>query len=121
MVKPVRLDVSGDGVFLNLRPTLTTSEAAKALGVSLRTARGYVTKGLLTAVQVGRAYRIRTESVEHMLTVGTVAIREDLSRPSYMGPPIPERDVDKDRFRARLINQLMEKDAARSDYLPIIC
>jgi excisionase family DNA binding protein len=121
MVKPIRIDLSGNGTFFNFRPTLSTSEAAKALGVSLRTARTYVTTGLLSAVQVGRAYRIRTESVERLLTFGTAAVRKDGNRLECEASTLPERDMDRDRFRAQLMSRMMEADAMHTSYRPPIC
>lgn len=120
MVKPVRIDVSGDGVFLNLRPTLSTSEASTALGVSIRTVRGYVTSQLLDAVAVGRSYRIRTESVEKLLTLGTAVVRSEIGK-SPAWSAMPPQEIERDKFRARLVATMLDRDAAQAAYpMPIV-
>lgn len=116
MVKPVRIDIGGDGMFMNLRPTLSTAEAAKALGVTCRVARGYVTQELLVAVQVGRAYRVRTESVERLLTLGTAKVRAELAASPEGSGLIPSRDDSRERFRARLVKQMLDRDAEQAAY-----
>lgn len=119
--KLVRIDTSGDGRFLNLRPTLSTSEAATALGVSRRVVRSYVNRRLIQAVIVGRSFRINTRSVEHLLTVGSAAVQADVSRPAGVASSLPLPDSSRDQFRARLVTELVDRDMAQSVYnMPIV-
>lgn len=70
---------SGDGPQAKLHGLLphdrlvTAAEVATALGLSTRTILRHIKAGLLPAVRVGKAIRIRTEDVVVLLTDASVA------------------------------------------------
>ncbi len=119
-VQSVRIDVSGDGKFLNLRPTLSVRDASVALGVSRRVVCDYIAEKLIDAVLVGRSYRVRTASVEKLLTLGTAAVRAEIGKPPEWSA-MPPRNVERDKFRARLVAQMLDRDAEQTAYrVPIV-
>jgi|SRR6516225_1528044 len=71
---------------------LTVPEVAKRFQVTAQTIRNWIDHGVLPAVRVGRAYRIRSEDVDALLErasadSSSLATRRDLWAPTTTGLP----------------------------------
>lgn len=79
---------------------LTSVEVAEELQVTAQTIRNWIESGALPAAKIGRAYRVRREDVEELLSraradSASLATRRDLWAPHTLGLPHRRRDGER--------------------------
>ena len=80
-------------------PLLTVEQVAEEFQVTTQTIRNWIDGGALSAVKIGRSFRIRREDVDRMLAraqaeSGSIATRRDLWAPDTLGLPHRRRDAE---------------------------
>ena len=95
-------------------PLLTVEQVAEEFQVTTQTIRNWIDGGALSAVKIGRSFRIRREDVDRMLAraqaeSGSIATRRDLWAPDTLGLPHRRRDAE---------HAASVWDAASGDALP---
>jgi excisionase family DNA binding protein len=81
-------------------PLLTVNQVAEEFQVTTQTIRNWIDGGALSAVKIGRSFRVRREDVDRMLAraqaqSGSLATRRDLWVPETLGLPHRRRDAER--------------------------
>ena len=74
------------------QPLLTVSQVAEEFQVTTQTIRNWIDGGALPAAKIGRAFRVKREDVDELLTraradSASLATRRDLWAPDRLGLP----------------------------------